>query len=178
MGTTMSGPPDEDAEAHALERLVAASEAIVTGVEAALPGWVLLRVDRLLDAWSRSRPDGGSPVPSNRASAVEVRAAAEACATRVGDALRALFALDPSRQHTTPLEIVRTALREPTAVLGAAGVPEVARAPFDERAFPDDRYDLVPRTLSDLGDPELGPLLLEWGLAKAAALRARAAGPV
>jgi len=165
-----------DAEAQALERLAAVSEAIATGVEAALPDWVLLQVDRLLDAWSRSRPDGGDPGPGDRASAVGVPEAAEACATRVGDALRALFAIDPSDQHTTPLEIVRTAVREPTAVLRAAGVAEVTRDPFDERAFPDDRYDLVPRTLGALGDPGLGPLQLAWGLAKAAVLRSRADG--
>ena len=88
-------------------------------------------------------------------------------------ALRALFALDPRDQHSTPLEIVRTAVQEPTEVLRAAGVAEVERDDFDVRAFPDDRYNLVPRTLGDLGDPELGPLQLEWGLAKVAVLRSR-----
>jgi hypothetical protein len=51
-------------------------------------------------------------------------------------------------------------------------VPPVVRDEFDVRAWPDDRYSLVPRTLADLGDPDLGPLHLAWGLAKAAALRA------
>ena len=166
-----------DAEALALERLATVSEAIVTGVEAALPDWVLLQVSRLLDAWSRSGARGSGSGPGHRESAVGVPDAAAACATRVGDALRALFALDPRDQHSTPLEIVRTAVREPTAVLRAAGVPEVTRDPFDERAFPDDRYDLVPRTLGDLGEPGLGPLQLEWGLAKTAVLRSRPDGP-
>jgi hypothetical protein len=162
-----------DAEAHALERLAAVSRAIASGVEAALPGWVLLQVDRLLDTWARSRTDGGGPGPVDRMRAAGVPEVAEACATRVGDALRALFSLDPLDQHTTPLEIVRTAVREPTDVLRVAGVAEVARDDFDVRAFPDDRYNLVPRTLGDLGDPELGPLQLEWGLAKVAVLRSR-----
>jgi hypothetical protein len=72
------------------------------------------------------------------------------------------------------LEVVRTAVREPTGVLERAGVPPVVRDTFDERSWPDDRYGLVPRTLGDLGDPDLGPLQLAWGLAKAKVLRARA----
>ena len=85
-----------------------------------------------------------------------------------------MFALDPAAQTATPLEIVRSAYREPTAVLVSAGVPAVERDGFDERAWPDDRYGLVPHTLGDLGDPDLAPLMLAWGMAKAAVLRARA----
>jgi hypothetical protein len=60
-------------------------------------------------------------------------------------------------------------------VLQAAGVPPVVRDDFDERAWPDDVYGLVPRTLGDLGDADLAPLHLAWGMAKAAVLRARRA---
>ncbi len=88
--------------------------------------------------------------------------------------LRALLAADPAEQRATPLEIVRTIYREPTEVLVAAGVPAVVRDPFDERAWPEDRYGLVLRTLGDLGDPDLAPLHLAWGVAKATVLRARA----
>jgi hypothetical protein len=91
----------------------------------------------------------------------------------VTDELRTLFALDAAAQSATPLEIVRGAMREPTDVLRAAGVPPVVRDAFAERAWPDDRYALVPTTLGDLGDPELGPLQLAWGLAKTKVLRAR-----
>lgn len=101
-------------------------------------------------------------------------AAAPAVANTVA-MLREVFARDAAEQRTTPLQIVRTLVAAPTAVLHAAGVPGVVRDAFDERAFPDDDYDLVPRTLGDLGDPDLGPLLLAWGMAKAAVLRARAA---
>ena len=48
---------------------------------------------------------------------------------------------------------------------------------FDERAWPDDRYGLVPHDLGDLGDPDLAPLHFAWGMAKAAVLRARADAP-
>ena len=47
---------------------------------------------------------------------------------------RALLATDPAEQRSTPLEIVRSAYREPTEILVAAGVPPVVRDPFDERA--------------------------------------------
>jgi hypothetical protein len=60
--------------------------------------------------------------------------------------------------------------------LEAAAIPAVERDGFDERAWPDDRYGLVPRTLGDLGDADLAPLMLAWGMAKAAVLRARAEG--
>ena len=81
-----------------------------------------------------------------------------------------MFALDPAAQTATPLEIVRSAYREPTAVLVSAGVPAVERDGFDQHAWPDDRYGLVPHTLGDLGDPDLAPLMLAWGMAKAAVL--------
>ena len=111
------------------------------------------------------------PVParSKRRSPPVTRAA-----RRVGERLAALLATDPEEQRETPLEIVRTLYEEPTEILVAAGVPPVVRDAFDERAWPEDRYDLVPRTLGDLGDPDLGPLHLAWGMAKATVLRARA----
>ena len=93
--------------------------------------------------------------------------------------LKVLLALDPAEQAATPLEIVRSAFAEPTAVLEAVGVPAVVRDPFDERAWPGDRYGLVPRTLAEVGTgPDAGDLggqQLAWGLAKAKVLRARAA---
>ena len=89
--------------------------------------------------------------------------------------LRVLFDTDPTEQRSTPLEIVRTAVCEPTLILDAAGVPPVERDQFEERSFPGDRYDLVPRTFGDLGDESLAPLHLVWGMAKATVLRARGA---
>ena len=52
-------------------------------------------------------------------------------------------------------------------------LPAVARDGFDERAWPDDRYGLVIRTLGDLGDDDLAPLHFAWGMAKARVLRSR-----
>ena len=104
----------------------------------------------------------------------EIRDAAEragvVAADRVAATLRALLALDPAEQAATPLEVVRTLVIEPTALLRELGVPEVVRDPFDERAQPADVYDLAPRTLADL-DPDLGPELLVWGVAKSRLVR-------
>ena len=58
---------------------------------------------------------------------------------------------------------MRQRFREPTAVLAAAGIPPVERDGFEERAWPDDGYGLVPHTFADLGDPDLAPLMLAWG---------------
>jgi hypothetical protein len=158
-------------DAGAAERRVAeTSDAILAGVERELPGWVERQVARILDAWARLEPEARAQ--AGRAA----RDAAVAATARVGAQLRELFATDAAAQRATPLQIVRTAYREPTEVLAQAGVPPVERDAFDERVWPDDRYGLVPRTLGDLGDPDLGPLLLAWGMAKARVLRDRATG--
>jgi hypothetical protein len=162
-------PAAPDDEARALARLDESAVAIVAGVESQVPAWAESQVTRLLDAW------GGASADVRARAEAESAAAGTTAADRVVAELRALFALDPEQQRATPLEIVRSAYREPTAVLQAAGVPAVVRDEFDERAWPDDVYGLVPRTLGDLGDPDLAPLHLAWGMAKAAVLRARRA---
>jgi hypothetical protein len=158
-------PPGD--EARALARLDETGAAIVAGVEKQVPGWARAEVVRLLDAWGRA--------PADTRVLAESRAddAGADAARRIVAELRALFAVDPERQQATPLQIVRTAYREPTEVLAAAGVPPIVRDEFDERAWPDDVYGLVPHTLGDLGDPELAPLHLAWGMAKATVIRAR-----
>jgi hypothetical protein len=148
--------------------------AIVAGVEANAVRFVFARSVAILDAWSAA----GGAIDGDRGVAIErLREAANAAQQRVVAELRALLALDPAAQARTPLEIVRELRREPTEVLMAIGVGAIARDPFEERAMPDDPYDLAPRTLSDLGDDELGPMQLAWGLGKATVLRARAARP-
>jgi hypothetical protein len=148
------------------EMLAAAGAAIVAGVERAGPSWSVRSVDRILDAWGHVEPARRADIrdDANRAG---TRAAA-----RVAASLRELLARDPAEQSATPLEIVRTIVVEPTAVLRDLGVPEVVRDAFDERTQPDDVYDLAPRTLADL-DPDLGPELLIWGIAKAKLVRPR-----
>jgi len=143
----------------------AAADAIASGVDERLADWVVRSVDRLLDAWGRFDP------AARAAIRVRAQGAGRAASARVGDRLRELFATDPGAQRSTPLEIVRTSVTEPTELLVSLGVPPVVRDPFDERVHPDDLYDLSPRTLGDLGDADLGAQLLVWGMAKARLLR-------
>jgi hypothetical protein len=83
-----------------------------------------------------------------------------------GAAVAALLAADVDDQVTGPLAIIRTAVVHPTRVLSGAGVPEVERDEFAERAFPADIYDLAPASFADL-DPDLHEPGLVWGAAKA-----------
>jgi hypothetical protein len=122
----------------------------------------------IADAWGRLDPE------ARRRLDADLAAAAAAATERVVGELRTLLATDPAEQRATPLQIVRSAYAEPTAVLEAAGVPELVRDEFEERAWPRDRYALVIHTLADLGDEALGPLQLVWGMAKAKVLRSRA----
>jgi hypothetical protein len=84
----------------------------------------------------------------------------------LGPSISQLLAADIDDQHTTPLALLRGAVRYPTAVLRDAGVPAVERDRFAEDAFPDDVYDLTPATFADL-DPALTEAGLAWGAAKA-----------
>ena len=137
--------------------LGAYARALADGIEAALPTWVVRSVIGLVLEWS------GHADPDVLLAAEEAgrRAGAE-----TGAAVRALLEADIDAQTTTPLALVRAAVRYPTGVLAAAGVPEVQRDSFAEAAFPDDVYDLSPANFADI-DPSLAEVGLAWGAAKA-----------
>lgn len=130
---------------------------LADGIVAALPGWVERSVGRLVTAWSGSVPP--------EVAAAAARAGRDA-AGEVGVAVRALLSSDVDDQRSTPLTLVRRAVRYPTEVLRAAGVPPVVRDAFDESRFADDIYGLTPATLTDV-DPALAGPALTWGAAKA-----------
>jgi hypothetical protein len=134
------------------------SEALADGIEAALPRWVESSVARISTAWAGSVPE-------------EVMTAAADAGLRaqqeIAPRIRALLLADIDDQRTTPLAILRAAaVKYPTEVLRAAGVPPVQRDSFVEQAFPDDIYDLAPASFADL-DPALQEAGLSWGAAKA-----------
>jgi hypothetical protein len=133
-------------------------EQMVVRVERLLPGWLERRAQQVASAWGVTDADE------------RLRDAAVLAAARVTSELRALVAAHPIDQRVTPLEVVRSAHREPTRVLADLGVAPIVRDRFEERAQPDDRYGLTPRSFADLGDDELVALHLAWGAAKAAAV--------
>lgn len=152
----MTGNDDDRERGRAL--MEQAATAILDGVERLGAQWVVRTVVAV-----------AGPAAADLTG--EARRAGAAAATRVAGQLRELFAAPPEEQRATPLEIVRTLRHEATAVLAGAGIPAVERDPFEARSFPDDVYAIVPRSLADLGDEELGPLLVAWGMGKTLALR-------
>jgi hypothetical protein len=131
--------------------------ALADEIDAALPGWVVRSVTRLVTLWA------GAVTPEVASAA---QSAGQRARSEVMPAVRALLAADIDQQATTPLAILRTAVRYPAEVLAAAGVPPVVRDAFSERAFPDDVYDLTPATFADVG-PGLAEAGIVWGAAKA-----------
>jgi hypothetical protein len=157
MAVTMGGDNSDDPEDA--QQLAALATALAEAVESALPSWV----ERAVTARA------GLADASVRAAAAE---AGRRAATDTGAAVRALLATDVDEQRAGPLAVLRGAVRYPTEVLRAAGVPPVRRDPFAVRAFPDDVYDLAPATWSDL-DPALQERGILWGAAKAHVVLAR-----
>ena len=152
-----------------LDRLQTFGNELAEGIARTLPGWVERAVEQIIVAWARL---DHATAASARA---EARAAGITATTRVVNELRALFDADVGDHRSTPLNIVRSAYHEPTELLAGLGIPGVVRDAFDERLHPDDEYDLAPRGLAELGDSNLGAVLVGWGITKAKLLRARTA---
>ncbi|MFZ4516059.1 MAG: hypothetical protein ACOYN3_07085 [Acidimicrobiia bacterium] len=148
------------------ERLAVIGAIVRARVVAALPGSLLDGATRVLDAWGRATAEQRDECLRT------IVQATPAVVIEVDARLCELFALPAAAQRETPLEIVRRAAMTPTDALQRAAVPGIVRDPFDVAHAPHDVYGLAPRTLAELGDPELGPMQLAWGLAKHHALRA------
>jgi hypothetical protein len=132
---------------------------LVRAVEACVSGWV----ERCVTATAEQQGVAVTAELREAARAAGVRAREE-----VIERLSALVSCDVDEQRTNPLSILRDAVRHPTAVLVAAGVPPVRRDEFVQRAFPDDIYGLCPATWSDV-DPSLYEPGIVWGAWKAKA---------
>ena len=141
--------------------------ALADAVEEAVPAWVERSVARVLAAAGRD----ADPDVLERAADAGRRARDE-----VMERLRPLLDTDIDDQRSTPLTILRDAVRFPTEVLRNAGVPPVERDHFAARAFPDDVYDLTPASFADV-DPSLQEPGIVWGASKAHAHLQRHKGP-
>jgi hypothetical protein len=164
LGSPFVPAPDNPYDGPTDDELLAAHAAVLAnGIERALPGWVERCVAETAEAWQ----------PGSAASLAGAAAdAGRRAALAVGARVRALLEQDVDEQATGPLAIVRTAVRYPTAVLEAAGVPPTVRDEFAERVFPDDRYGLAPAAFTDL-DPALHEPGIVWGAAKVHVVLAR-----
>ncbi len=140
---------DESIETHAV--------ALADGIEEALLTWVVRSVNVVVTAWAGA-------VSVGVAEAAE--ASGQQARDEVGTSVRALLLSDIDDQRTTPLALLRSAVKYPTRVIRAAGVPPVERDPFSVEVFPDDDYDLSPTSFADV-DPALAELGIRWGAAKA-----------
>ncbi|MEO7428259.1 MAG: hypothetical protein ABIY48_02645 [Acidimicrobiales bacterium] len=161
----LANPLDDPGDAAALARH---SAALVDAVDAAIGAWVVRSVRQRWLAWAGTEPSGALLDAAEEAGQ-EARA-------EVVPQLRALLELDVDAQRSNPLSLIRRATHHATSVLVAAGVPSVVRDPDAERLFPEDLYDLVPASFSDL-DPVVHEPGLVWGAAKAhVILRRRRSG--
>jgi hypothetical protein len=133
------------------------AHALADAVDETVAGWVERSVERVLVAWR------GTADPGVMARA---RAAAEEARGAVMAELRPLLDADIDDQRSTPLTILRRAVRFPTEVLREAGVPPVVRDDDSARRFPEDDYDLTPASFADV-DPSLHDHGIAWGAAKA-----------
>ncbi|MCD9624739.1 hypothetical protein [Rhabdothermincola salaria] len=148
-----SGPSADD-----LAAMARYAGELADGLAEAVPAWVRRCVETVYVERMLRRP------PDEVATAAE-RAAA-AAADDVVPRIRTLLAADIDDQTTNPLSLVRPAVRHPTEVLRAAGVPPAPRDDMARRQFPDDVYDLTPASFAEL-DPALHEPGLRWGAAKA-----------
>ena len=161
----MNDPSLDELPSDPDDRLARIGDDIATRVERAIPTYLARRVDALIEAWGRLSAEDASTLRGAIADA------APEIAVTVAAELRTLFARSAASQDRTPLEVVGGIVVVPSELLAHAGIPPVVRDDIDERLRPDDPYDLAPRALADLGDPDLGPLQLAWGLTKHRALR-------
>lgn len=140
------------------EQLALFARELADGIRRALPEWVERCVAERFAAWS------GAPPPDDVTEAAT--RAGEKARDEVGDAVAQTLGLDIDEQRVPPLGLLRSAVRYPTRVLRAAGVPPVVRDDFAERNFPEDLYDLTPASFADLS-PDLHEPGIHWGAAKA-----------
>lgn len=157
--------PDANPDRAADEaRFAEISAALADAVEEAVPGWI----ERLVLVRVAQWRDGDVPQEVR----TEAGAAGAATVADVMPRLRGLLETDVDAQRGNPLAVLRTGTRHAHRVLAGLDMPPVVRDDFAQRSFPEDDYDLVPATWSDI-DPSLHEIGITWGAAKAYVHKAR-----
>lgn len=129
----------------------AASRRVAETFVASYPGYVRLRL------------------ATAGASGPEVDAAIDRGAASLAAAFAGWQDASPQRQGTSPLELFREALTEPTDAALALGAVRPDRDDVQERALPGDLFDLAPATSRDIGE-EAWEAHVAWGIARAEAI--------
>ncbi|CAM8658982.1 hypothetical protein MCETE7_02101 [Acidimicrobiia bacterium] len=141
-----------------MEALATFAAALAEGIDEAIGPWVIGSVRTVYAAQLGVAPPADVLADADRA--------ATAATAEISPKIRELLAKDIDEQRTGPLAILRSAVRFPTEVLVAAGVPSKQRDEFARNQFPDDVYDLNLAAFVDLA-PDLHETGLIWGAAKA-----------
>ena len=133
------------------------AEQLYDAARVAVPRWVRRCVSSVATA-------AGTPLDTHAVRLTDdaARAADEA----IGGRLRDLFETDVDAQRSNPLEILRSGVVYPTAVLRELGIGPVARHQFETERFPDDVYGLTPATWADIDESLYEPGII-WGAWKA-----------
>ncbi len=134
------------------------ARALIEAVERVTPAWVHAMVAQRVEMNDTIRAD--TDQAADRATEYMVAR------------LTQLFLTDIDEQSTTPLAIMREAIKFPSSVLSEAGAGPVERDDYARRMFPDDIYGLTPATWSDI-DESLAEVGLAWGASKVVAHRSR-----
>lgn len=155
----MADLPPDAAGARSLaddeNKLAEYASALADGIDAELDDWIRQAIA------SRVSSSAGADAVEGLTSAAIADARAD-----VVPRVRTLLATDIADQRTGPLDILRSGVRHITAALDALGAPRRPRGDFEQRAFPDDHFDLSPASFADVA-PSLHEPGLMWGAAKA-----------
>lgn len=151
--TTESPSPDEN------ERFAQISRDLLDAVDSTVRPWI----ERLILA-TAERLAGRDALTGGLLA--DASAAADAAHHEVVPAVRALLQADAEAQRANPLQLLREAVRHPTAVLAAHRIPPPRRDAHQQRALPLDVYDIAPATWGDI-DASLVDPGIRWSAAKA-----------
>ncbi|MBU6242059.1 MAG: hypothetical protein KJS66_09755 [Acidobacteria bacterium] len=141
---------------------------LIDAIDKVVEGWLVRVAETVFVAGN-----GALTGDFRRAAQAAARDGATWTMTKLHDALE----VDVDAQRVNPLQILRDAVRFPTELLVAAGIPAPQRDEFDVKINPDDVYGIGPAHWNDIDESLTEPGII-WGAAKASTVlqRRRAEG--